>query len=212
MSLCVIERADLMVFIVWYCFPVSNCSNRNSRMSLNWGNPIWLGHTGAIRVAVTFSSLGLSRQCGIRAVGVWVVVLPWDWESIYHQGCWVLGPVSSCSTEEVGRSFWKQICWLRRGPICFPTAGMSHNWASNCWRLSCVKIPSLLAHSLLLEGALHGWSCSFRCTTSRHLLLGLRVEVNGHTSHPVQECNPCDIVQTKEDRDLSSLWGELLHI
>jgi len=52
----------------------------------------------------------------------------------------------------------------------------------------------------------------FLYTMSRHLLLGLRVEVNGYTPHPVQECNLCDIVQTKEDRDLSSLGGELLHI
>jgi len=28
------EMADLMVLIVRYCFPVSNCSNSNSRMSL----------------------------------------------------------------------------------------------------------------------------------------------------------------------------------
>ena len=64
--------------------------------------------------------------------------------------------VSSSNIAEVGHSSWKQTCRQRRGPTCSPAAETHLDWASSHWSLSCIVTPSLLAHSLLLEGPLRG--------------------------------------------------------
>ena len=58
---------------------------RSIKLLGSCGNQIWLGHTGDIKVAVTFSSWSLLRQ--VRDEDQWwkhvlVMTFPWDWESI----------------------------------------------------------------------------------------------------------------------------------